>query len=226
MLAVFAHPDDETVACGGTLHRLARCGADATLLILTAGERGNPSGVSDARLKTVRHAEADAAARCLRLRRVVHADCGDGVLHERAGEAETLVSAWIEHVRPDLIITHDLAGIDGHTDHIACADAVTRAWRGSGSRASLWYATIPRPLRIALRAIGQLRTGVSVEQRRTPPVHSVFVARDVPAKIAAWRAHRSQRSAVAKGLGRLVPTSVALGLLPFEWFAEADQPVD
>ncbi len=40
ILAFFAHPDDETMLCGGTLALLARAGARVHLLIATRGEGG------------------------------------------------------------------------------------------------------------------------------------------------------------------------------------------
>jgi LmbE family N-acetylglucosaminyl deacetylase len=46
VLAVFAHPGDETFRCGGTLALLARCGVRAQVLTATrgqAGSRGDPS---------------------------------------------------------------------------------------------------------------------------------------------------------------------------------------
>ena len=41
ILAVFAHPDDESLACGGTLARLADSGARVVLLCASRGESGS-----------------------------------------------------------------------------------------------------------------------------------------------------------------------------------------
>ena len=43
ILAVFAHPDDESVACGGTLARLADAGVRVVLLCASRGESGSTS---------------------------------------------------------------------------------------------------------------------------------------------------------------------------------------
>ncbi|MHA4875509.1 PIG-L deacetylase family protein, partial [Enterococcus faecium] len=40
LLAVFAHPDDESLRCGGTLAHYAALGAKVTLVCLTRGEAG------------------------------------------------------------------------------------------------------------------------------------------------------------------------------------------
>ena len=43
LLAVFAHPDDESLACGATLARCAAEGARVSLLCATLGEAGRRS---------------------------------------------------------------------------------------------------------------------------------------------------------------------------------------
>src|SRR5665213_1515224 len=86
VVAVFPHADDETVTCGGTLHRFAAWGALVTLVLLTGGERG----ITD----------------------VVHASFGDAELSHHVDELTAYLTAVIEHLRPDLLITYDLAGLD------------------------------------------------------------------------------------------------------------------
>ena len=43
VLAIFAHPDDESLACGGTLARLADAGARIVLMCASRGEAGSIS---------------------------------------------------------------------------------------------------------------------------------------------------------------------------------------
>src|SRR5207302_4809331 len=85
LLAVFAHPDDESYICGGTLARYAAAGVRVVLVCATRGEAGE---ISDARLASpdtlaaVREAELQAAARVLGLAEVHHLDYRDGVLDD------------------------------------------------------------------------------------------------------------------------------------------------
>lgn len=60
LLAVFAHPDDEAFAAGGTLARYAAEGAEVRLVCATRGEAGSlgePPRFEPARLGAVRAQE-------------------------------------------------------------------------------------------------------------------------------------------------------------------------
>lgn len=220
VVAVFPHADDETVTCGGTLHRFAASGALVTLVVLTGGERGNPAGIMQPALADRRRAEAERAASVLGVAEVVHARFGDGELAQHVDELTAYIGVLIEHLRPDLLITYDLAGFDGHSDHVACANAVTGARRTSFPDVALWYVTLPRRVLSLLRAVGQLVTSDAVETHRAPPTLRLFIGPGVAAKLHALRAYESQRGAIGKGLGRFVPTALMLSVWQHEYFAE------
>jgi LmbE family N-acetylglucosaminyl deacetylase len=48
----------------------------------------------------------------------------------------------LEQLRPDTIVTFGPEGMTGHGDHQAISAWVTEAWRLTGRRSSLWYATL------------------------------------------------------------------------------------
>ena len=50
VLAVYAHPDDPEISCGGTLARWAKGGSEVHVLICTRGEKGSPTSCSGNRL--------------------------------------------------------------------------------------------------------------------------------------------------------------------------------
>src|SRR5437762_12086977 len=77
VLAIFAHPDDESLACGGTLARLADAGARVILLCASQGEAGSisdPALVPDGNLGAVRAHELRDAAPVLGIAEVLLLD--------------------------------------------------------------------------------------------------------------------------------------------------------
>ena len=129
VLVVFPHADDETVNCGGAIRRFSSAGATVTLLLLTGGERGNPEGTPDASLKAIRRREAEEVAGILGVSRLIQEDFGDGQLRDRREQVTAYLSREIARINPDLILTHDLAGLDGHEDHVACSEILTELKR-------------------------------------------------------------------------------------------------
>jgi LmbE family N-acetylglucosaminyl deacetylase len=220
VLAVFPHADDETVNCGGTIHRFSAAGATSTLILLTGGERGNPAGVVDSGLKALRTREAKRVAGILGVSRLIQQDFGDGLLSERRQEVTAHLTQTIRQIGPDLLLTYDAAGLDGHPDHMACAEVLTELQRTEFPSTPLWCAALPRRLVRLLKFARQLRTPDAVEQRRAAPTCRIFIGTGVLPKIGAWYAYRSQRGFIAKGFGRLVPAWFAVSAMQFEYFAE------
>ena len=56
ILFVFAHPDDESLACGGTIARLSRRGHRVTVVSVTRGQNGYRPATQ--------HLSRDELARC------------------------------------------------------------------------------------------------------------------------------------------------------------------
>jgi LmbE family N-acetylglucosaminyl deacetylase len=189
-------------------------------VLLTGGERGNPSGVLDPELKAIRRTEAQRAARILGIARVIQEDFGDGRLGEQTEEIVASLSQTIRQIDPDLILTHDRAGVSGHPDHVACSKMVTELRNTHLPRVPLWHVAFPAWLVTVLQLAGQMTRDPQNDARRESPTRRVFLGTAIGSKIRAWHTHRSQRSAIRKGFGRLVPAWLAVSLLPFEFFAE------
>ena len=143
LLAVFAHPDDESIASGGLLAWCAHLGADVSLLCMTRGERGQGTGAGD--LGRTRSRELGAAARALGIGPVTLLDHEDGMLPWLAADTlRVAIERAIRARRPEVVITFDADGLYWHPDHIAVHEAATAAVMALGAESpALYYVTMP-----------------------------------------------------------------------------------
>lgn len=130
VLAVFAHPDDETLAAGAILAKLAAGGVDTHLVIATAGEggwKGSPRP-APAEIARRRGMELRAAAQVLGVRTVRVLWFPDGKVEQVPEEAAVAtIAASIREVRPSAVLTFGPDGITGHPDHVAVSRFTTSA---------------------------------------------------------------------------------------------------
>lgn len=141
LLAVFAHPDDESIACGGLLAWCAHLGADVSLLCMTRGEHGQGAG----NIGGTRSRELEAAAQTLGIRTVTLLQHADGMLPWlAAGPLRSEIEQAIRARRPEVVITFDADGLYWHPDHIAVHELTTAAVEALGIGApALYYVTMP-----------------------------------------------------------------------------------
>ena len=124
LLAVFAHPDDESMGMGGTLAKYSAEGVETYLVCASRGERGwfgpeeqNP-GLSA--LGQLRTKELENAARELGMKGPYFLDTIDGEV-DRANPAEAIgkIVSHIRRIKPQVVVTFPPDGNYGHPDHIA-----------------------------------------------------------------------------------------------------------
>ena len=129
LLCLVAHPDDETVLCGGTLALLASRGVAVHVLCLTRGEGGDmgePPLVDRAGLGTVREQEMVCAVGKLGGRSLTFLGYADPVV----GPDDTLsapehdpkmlagqIVASLRQNQADVLLTHGSNGEYGHPAH-------------------------------------------------------------------------------------------------------------
>jgi LmbE family N-acetylglucosaminyl deacetylase len=126
LLAVFPHPDDETLGLGGTLAKYSAEGVETYLVCATRGERGwngpeaHHPGFSA--LGQIREAELRCAAKHLGLHEVSFLGYVDGEVDQaKPQEAIAHIAMHIRRIRPQVVVTFSLEGHYGHPDHIALA---------------------------------------------------------------------------------------------------------
>lgn len=234
LLAVFAHPDDESIASGGLLALAALSGAEVSLLCLTRGEAADPqaSAAARAHLAARRTVELGEAAVVLGLARVILRDHPDGMLPWiDAAAIDADIRAALEDVRPDVVVTFGPDGLYWHPDHVAVCARTTAVVAGYGARGpALYYVTVPpdQMSAVAAAAIARGRaswivSGLDVPDawgaHAAPPTLVVDTRRVAARKAAAIACHRSQ---VAGGALDGLADADAVALLGEEHYRRAE----
>ncbi|MTD12926.1 N-acetyl-1-D-myo-inositol-2-amino-2-deoxy-alpha-D-glucopyranoside deacetylase [Nakamurella sp. YIM 132087] len=183
MLAVHAHPDDESITMGGTLADRVSAGDRVVLVTATLGEEGEVigdelqglvAGAAD-QLGGYRYTELRAA--CAALGVVDHRMLGGLGAHRDSGMVGTpsadhprafvrcrrggpghaaAVAELVEvlrDVRPDVLLTYDADGGYGHPDHLAAHEVAVAAAAQAGVPRVLAVVKPVAPYRIALTAL-------------------------------------------------------------------------
>ena len=239
VVAVFAHPDDESLLAGGVLAGFAASGRQVAIVSLTRGELGPGGRAGEAELAQTRVHELEEAAEALGASSVECLAFRDGELDaldlEQAVEA---IGSVLGRERPDAVIGFSEEGLYWHPDHVAAARFVGAALGridDDQRRPRSYGATWPKGHAGRLAAL--------MRERRLPtdlwgidpdafgaPAEAITASIDVrpflPAKLAALRKHRSQI-----GPGHLLsamPDDVAEELLGREYFVSLapEQEVD
>ncbi|MEQ1871671.1 MAG: PIG-L deacetylase family protein [Vicinamibacterales bacterium] len=238
VLAVFAHPDDESLACGGTLARLADAGAEVTLMCASHGERGGALGpVRDDALGRQRSVEIQRAAEVLGIRRLFVWDHPDGELRwAGVPEFHADLVLFMRRHRPDAVITFGNDGLYWHLDHVGVHERTTAAVMSLGADAPpLYYTTMARGVMPAFVHAAQQRGwtaplkgfwslvpegfGIAAE----PPTMTLDVGDWVARKMAALGCHRSQMGDAPHPF-EFIDEADARRLLGMEYFHRADIP--
>lgn len=121
MLLIFAHPDDESFALGGTIAKYSEQGVNITLVAATKGEAGKAAGICKPEdLGLIREQELLRAAEVLGIAKVIFLGYRDKEvpIAPPLEIIERLIRI-IRDVRPQVIITFGADGASGHRDHRA-----------------------------------------------------------------------------------------------------------
>lgn len=144
LLAVLAHPDDETFGMGGTLALYARRGVSVHLICATRGELGEIDPEFKEKIKSaacLRTQELRCASEVLgihHLHFLKYRDSGmpgsEANKHPKALAAQPVekvakeVAHLIRKIQPDVVLTFDPIGGYRHPDHIAIHQATVQAF--------------------------------------------------------------------------------------------------
>lgn len=192
LLAVFAHPDDETFRPGGTLALLARQGVRVEVLTFTHGEAGSsgePPLCTPEELPAIRDRELRCACAHLGVEAPLLLNYADGYLHK--ADTETMVThilSVVENVKPQVLLSFGPDGLSGHPDHIAVGQWTAEAFSRAEGVAALYTVAIPQSLAETLH-MHHVHPVADETIALTVDVSSVWEI-----KMAAIRCHATQMS--------------------------------
>lgn len=195
ILAIFAHPDDEVFRCGGTLTLLAQNGVKVHLLTFTRGQLGScgqPPLCSREELGAVREQELYCSCQALGLETPQVLDYKDGGLQNVSQEEGVAqITACIQSIRPQVLLTWPLDGLSGHPDHQSVSRWSTEAYVNSKTSSdheltSLYYLAFP----------SSLADKFGMSQLHATPDSSITISVDIESvwekKMATIYCHRTQ----------------------------------
>ena len=156
LMTIHAHPDDETIGCGGTMAKAVAAGRRVVLVTGTRGELGEivvpelDTPDNHRRLGELRAVELERAMGHLGVTEWENLGYRDSDMMGRAGnhdprsfwradldEAAGRLVWLMRRYQPDVVTTYNEYGGYGHPDHIRVHDVAVRAFPRAGDPA--WY---------------------------------------------------------------------------------------
>lgn len=185
LLAVAAHPDDESFGLGAVLSTFTAAHRYAAVLCFTHGEASR-LGEYDGDLHVVRARELGEAAKELGIGWVRLLDHPDGQL--AAVPLHTLreeVSAAIDEVHADVLLVFGHGGVTGHPDHVRATEAAVAAAQRAGLQVVAWTVAerVARALNSEFGTMFEARCGTDILDR---------LIVDRQSQLRAVARHRSQ----------------------------------
>lgn len=194
VLAVVAHPDDESFGLGAVLAAFVSAGARVCVLCLTHGEASTLHGV-EGDLATIRATELADAARALGVHEVLLRAYPDGGLVDLEPDVLTAdIDRAVTASGADGLVVFDDGGVTGHPDHRRATTAAVVVARERGLPVLAW--TLPADVAAQLRAefdapfVGhpadQIDVVVDVDRHSQREAVSCHPSQAVPSS-ALWR---------------------------------------
>ncbi|WP_100407513.1 PIG-L family deacetylase [Bacillus solitudinis] len=190
ILAVFAHPDDETFICGGTMAKYGYEGHRIVLVCATKGEMGRRMGVPPIAtredISIIREQELKHACKALKINNLRFLGIRDKLVEIQPLQTltETILKQMID-VKPDSVVTfHETLG--GHPDHCTIGLATSKAFQMyqkyiSQSKTNLFY--------VSDGSVAKNPHQVGLEPQQ---ITKINVKDYLPFKLQAFRAHKTQ----------------------------------
>lgn len=126
IVAVFAHPDDETFGPGGTLRKLSQKNNVYTICATDGSAGENHSSDHTHSISDIRNNELRNASRILGVKDVYFLGFKDGdICNNQYHKIADAVREKLDELKPEIVITFEHKGVSGHIDHIAMSMITT-----------------------------------------------------------------------------------------------------
>jgi bacillithiol biosynthesis deacetylase BshB1 len=194
LLAIFPHPDDAELMCGGTLHKAAKKGHSVAILDLARGEmasRGTPE---------IRAVEATRAAELLGVQHREVLGLPDNAIVNSPDTRRQLASA-IRRLRPRIVVTTAPSPFGRHPDHRETAELVRDACFVSGLRRVEDENPPHRPLKVL--------HSITYREDYMKPTFVVDVSDELERKLEAIASYASQFEGITQA-GEVYPNGEPL----------------
>lgn len=182
LLAIFAHPDDESFSSGGVLALAAAQGHPVHLVCATDGDMGGGEGAREID-PDLRRGELRRATEALGISPPVflgYRDSGMEGWEKPAGclaladpsEVTARLVSTIRELRPAVVLTFDPGGVYGHPDHTAISDHATAAFRATagepGGPRVLYHQALSRSDVARMGELDAVRQALAGEEPKEP----------------------------------------------------------
>ena len=149
LVAVFAHPDDETIAGPLLAHYASQRDTRVHLVVVTNGDKGVtpfaniPAGEQ---LAAVRAQDAVCACQALGAQPPVLLGCPDAGLTSTQvlGAVTAKLTATLANLKPDALVTWGPDGGYGHPDHRLVSAVLTQLVAAGATTQALYYTGLPK----------------------------------------------------------------------------------
>jgi len=195
ILLIFAHPDDETSSCGGTISKYSKLGSEIFVCTATNGNKGD-LGTGDLVLKreelgTFRENEEKSVLKFLGAKDVIQLGYDDqGLELLDVPILENQFFDILMDIKPNIVITFGERGFSGHTDHIQAHINAKNAFGKYvkfSPESKLLYTAMPR-------FFAEFRNMDLSEDEKSPSI-AINISSTWEKKVKALRMYKSQNDA-------------------------------
>ena len=191
LLAVFAHPDDETAFSSILFRRIAQTGASLNLITLTNGEKSTLRfGIEeDVNLGEARKQEMQRIAQLFKVNHLFLPGFPDGEIENYSSEIHSYLGDKIEKLKPDVFVTMEQNGVSGHFDHIAVTRIVNNLQKSPEFK--VIYTTVDENFSLSKKNSVILKNGGDVKPML--PTHFIkFTQEEIRFKMKSFLTHKTQ----------------------------------